>query len=100
MQVVEEQALREHMCHARRHWRRGGWEGVSAARRARRADGVRRGSGLGWRSADVVVTTPATKLPQQEVDPISHQLKCYRLILDESHLYERGADPKLPTTQT
>ena len=55
--------------------------------------------GASWRSADVVVTTPATKLPQQEVDPISHQLKCYRLILDESHLYERGADPKLPTTR-
>ena len=37
-------------------------------------------------------------LPQQEVDS-SFRLKCHRLILDESHLYERGADPKLPTTR-
>jgi hypothetical protein len=29
----------------------------------------------------------------------SFRLKCHRLILDESHLYERGADPKLPTTR-
>ena len=45
-----------------------------------------------------VVTTPATKLPPQEVD-LSHRLQCYRLILDEAHLYERGYDPKLPTTR-
>ena len=54
--------------------------------------------GASWKTADVVVTTPATKLPPQEVDG-SNALRCHRLILDESHLYERGADPKLPTTR-
>ena len=40
---------------------------------------------------DVVVTTPHTKPP-----PGSLMTTCTRLILDESHLYEHKADPKLP----
>ena len=42
-------------------------------------------------STDVVITTPHTKPPE-----IERFRKCTRLVLDESHLYEPKADPKLP----
>ena len=42
------------------------------------------------KTTDVVITTPHTKPCEQVL------AKCRRLILDESHLYEPKADPKLP----
>ena len=42
--------------------------------------------------ADIFVTTPHSKPPL-------HFGRVHRLIIDESHLYEKGADPKLPSTR-
>ena len=54
--------------------------------------------GVAWHEADVVVTTPGTTPPKEEIKA-GFKVPCYRLILDESHLYEKGADPKLPCTK-
>lgn len=48
------------------------------------------------RTADVVITTPHSALPGGAG---LHGYPCHRLIVDESHLYEKGADPKMPITK-
>ena len=52
--------------------------------------------GAAWAEADVIVTTPGTT-PKEYVN--FGKVNCYRLILDESHLYEHGASPKLPASK-
>ena len=54
------------------------------------------GSGSGdHRNADVIVTTPHSALPGKPTGGFI----CHRLIVDESHLYEQGALPKMPATK-
>ena len=47
--------------------------------------------------ADIFVTTPHSKPPPHFARDL--QARVHRLIIDESHLYEKGADPKLPSTR-
>ena len=45
-------------------------------------------------SIDILITTPHTSPFKRRGAGL--ELKCRRLILDESHLYEKKASPKLP----
>ena len=45
-------------------------------------------------AADVIVSTPHSSPPK------NLNRNIHRLIIDESHLYEKGSDPKLPATKT
>ena len=49
------------------------------------------------RTADVVITTPHSNVP--DGPNVGEGYECHRLIVDESHLCEKGADPKMPHTK-